>query len=48
MIYINFVDLHSLMLRAKFQKHIIGLLVPEKKIFYRFLLFIPIVAILVM
>ena len=45
MIYINFVDLHSLMLHAKFQNH----RPPgsEEEDFLRFLIFIAMVAILV-
>ena len=44
--YINFVDLHSLMLHAKFQNH----RHPGSEVedFLRFLLFIAMVAILVM
>ena len=46
MIYTNFVDLHSQMLRAKFQKH--RLSGSEEEDFLRFLLFIAMVVILVM
>ena len=46
MIYINFVELHSLMLHAKFQNHRSSGLGEED--FKRFLLFIAMVVILVM
>ena len=46
MIYINFVELHCLMLQAKFQNH--RLSGSEEEDFEGFLLFIAMVAILVM